>query len=155
VAGTPVAVARAAAAQEVLASRLDCAGESCQVTLSRIRGRDGALLWLRGFTVPRAQPFLLTETVAGYLQRAYPDRPPRAGPRSFEVRPADFEDYLRLRQEVDSRREGWSDDRLLRQVRALHDGSPRFVEGYVLEAELLRLRFAAGRAASDLDDALA
>jgi Flp pilus assembly protein TadD len=97
----------------------------------------------------------LTETVEGYLKQAYPDRAARAGAAGFEVRPADYEEYLRLRREIDSRKEGWTDDQILARIRALHQGSPRFLEAYTLEAELLRFRFGARRDGGDLEAAFA
>jgi serine/threonine-protein kinase len=155
VAGTPVKLARAVAAEEVLTSRLDCSAESCQVALARVRGRDGALLWTQSFTVARTQPYLMTETVEGYLKRAYPDRPPRPGTAGFAVQPKDYEEYLRLQAELVAPGPGWSDERFLSRLRALHASSPSFLEAYVLEADALRQRFGARRDAADLDAAFA
>src|SRR5258706_7663563 len=77
--GSPVQVARSVAADEVVASRLDCRPEACRITLDRIRGRDGALLWSESFEVPADDPYLAARAAATQLLRGYPERSPRRG----------------------------------------------------------------------------
>jgi serine/threonine-protein kinase len=153
--GTPVAVARAVAADEVLTGRLDCGANACQVALNRVRGRDGSLLWTQSFEIPLDRPFLMAEAVQGYLHQGYPDRAPRPGLSGLEVRAEDYQEYLRVRREFDRKERGLSLDALLDRAAAIQQGSPRFLEAYVLQAEILRQRFGAGRNPADLGRAFA
>ncbi|MFL6194735.1 MAG: protein kinase domain-containing protein [Thermoanaerobaculia bacterium] len=154
VAGSPVQVARAVAADEVLTSRLDCGAEACQVTLSRVHEHDGRLLWTRSFEAAIDRPHLLAEAVQGYLQEAYPGRDARPGLSELEVGAEPYQEYLRVRREVDRKEKGLSLDVLLDRAAAIQRRSPRFLEAYVLEAEILRQRFGAGRNPADLDRAM-
>jgi eukaryotic-like serine/threonine-protein kinase len=149
--GTPVTVARAVAADEVLTGRLDCGASACQASLSRIQGRDGSLLWTQSFEVPLDRPYLLAEAVQGYLQQGYPDHGARPGISGLQVRAEDYQEYLRVRRDLESRVRGASLDALLARAAAIQRQSPRFLEAYVLQADILRQRFGAGRAPADLD----
>jgi Flp pilus assembly protein TadD len=153
--GPPRTVARAVAADEVLTSRLHCNAASCQVTLSRVGGKDGRLLWTQSFEAPVDQPYLIAEAVTGHLRQAYPDRGWRRGAPELDVRPADYASYLGLRAELDSRRQDLSLDSLLRRLAPVERGSPRFLEARILEAEILRLRFNLRRDPADLGAATA
>jgi serine/threonine-protein kinase len=153
--GTPVAVAKAVVADEVLTARVACGANSCQASLSRIRGRDGILLWTQSFEIPIDRPFLMAEAVQGYLQQGYPEHALRSGLSGLEVQAADYQDYLRVRGEFDRKERGLSLDALLDRAAAIERRSPRFLEAYVLQAEILRQRFGAGRNPADLDRAFA
>jgi serine/threonine-protein kinase len=153
--GTPVAVARAVAADEVLTGRVACGANTCQASLSRIRGRDGILLWTQSFEIPSDRPYLMAEAVQSYLQQGYPEHALRPGLSGLEVRAEDYQDYLRVRGELDRRERGLSLDALLDRAAAIERKSPRFLEAYVLQAEILRQRFGAGRNPADLDRAFA
>jgi tetratricopeptide (TPR) repeat protein len=148
--GTPVAVARAVAADEVLTGRLDCGAASCQASLSRIRGRDGSLLWTQSFEVPLDRPYLMAEAVQSYLQQGYPDHG-RREISGLEVRAEDYQEFLRVRGDLDRKERGLSIDALLDRAAAIQRRSPRFLEAYVLQADILRQRFGAGREPADLD----
>ncbi len=150
VAGAPRELARATAADEVLASTLACAGSGCRIELRRVRGSDGVLLWTAGFEVPLHQPLLLAEAIEGQLKKSYPERRRRPGLAALEVRPADYARYVTLRRELDSRRADLSIDALLVEVAAIRQGSPRFVETAILEADARRYRYAARRDPQDL-----
>ncbi len=150
VTGTPRELARATAADEVIASTLSCTGPGCRIELRRVRGSDGVLLWTTGFEVPHHQPLLLAEAITGQLKKGYPERRRRAGLAALEVRPADYARYVELRRELDSRRADLSIDALLSAVAAIRRGSPRFVEAAILEADARRYRYAARRDPEDL-----
>jgi serine/threonine-protein kinase len=147
--GSPVQVARAVAADEIVASRLDCRPEACRITLDRIRGRDGALLWSESFEVPAEEPYLAARAAATRLRRAYPDHPVRAGVPEVEVRSQDFAELLRLRQRFDSRREA-SLDPILDELAKIRGRSPRFLDAYLFEADVARYKFIASRHPEDL-----
>ncbi|HYX22703.1 MAG TPA: protein kinase [Thermoanaerobaculia bacterium] len=151
--GSPTQVARAVAADELVASRLDCRPESCRITLDRIRGRDGALLWSsESFEVPTDDVYLAARAAANQLRRAYPEHPVRHGMPEVEVNSQDFAALLRLRQRFDSRREA-SLDPILDDLAKIRGRSPRFLEAYLLEADVARYKFAASRHPEDLQRA--
>ena len=151
--GSPVQVARAVAADEVVASRLDCRPEACRITLDRIRGRDGALLWSESFEVPTDDPYLAARAAATQLLRGYPDRSVRQGAPKMDVSSKDFSEYLRLRQRFEARKEPtW--DPILDGLAAIRGRSPLFLDVYLTEAEVARYKFSATRHAEDLDRAL-
>lgn len=155
VSGPPVVVARAVAADEVFASRLDCGTEICRITLSRILGQDGRLLWTQGFEAPVDQPYLVAEAVQVHLRNGYPDREAPGSLPEFDVHASDYEEYLRLRRELDRKEKGLSLDALLDRLGEIRRRSPRFLEAQILEADVLRQRFGAGRDPADLDRAFA
>jgi len=153
IAGTPLAVARSVAADEVVAARLDCDATTCRVGLSRIAGKDGRLLWTESFEAPTGDPYLLAEAVAGHLRHGYPDRRPRRGAAPLEVRAEDYREYLGLRRALEGHELPLP--ALLARLTALEERSPRFVEGAVLEADIRRVRFVDRRDPEDLDGAFA
>ncbi len=170
--GPPIAMARAAAASEVITARLSCQQDSCEVTLSRVAGRDGSLLWTQSLETPAAEPYLLAAAAEGYVRKEYAARGRRAGAPSLAVTPHDFKAYLALRRDLmpEGRADGAGAeggtgaadgtggtlrlDAGLDRIAALRTGSPRFLEGALLQAELLRRRFGAGRDPADLGRAL-
>jgi tetratricopeptide (TPR) repeat protein len=155
VGGSPVAVARATAADEVVTARLDCNSATCRIVLNRILGRNGALLWTQGFEAPMGQPYLLAETVTSTLRHGYSERARGNDASSLGVSAAGYAEYLRLDDEVLRRRQGLPLDALISRVRLLRQRSPRFLEAPILEASLLRQRFGASRNRADLDAAAA
>ncbi len=145
-------LARSTGADEVLMARLRCGPTVCQVSLSRVRGRDGALLDARTFSAPVEQPYLLPEAVLSNLRSAYPERPLRARTPSLDVREEDYEEYLRLAEEFDLRRgENVPAERILARLSEMQRSSPRFLEVPLLESYILLERFRYGRKPEDLD----
>ncbi|MES1211605.1 MAG: protein kinase, partial [Acidobacteriota bacterium] len=104
VAGPPAQVARATAADEVVAARLDCESAVCHVSLHRV-GTNGALLWAGSFAAPIDQPYLVSEAIAGQLGATYRDHHARHEAGELDVRPADYAEYLRLYRSFDLKRE--------------------------------------------------
>ncbi len=155
-AGTPPQVARAHAAEEVLTSRLACVRERCLISLQRVRGRDGKILWSsRSFSADADRPYLVEEAVEGYLAEAYAGFPRQAGAARLMVRPDDYVRYLRLRRDYDAKRtrQAPSPDDLIRELEALRASSPQFVEAYVFEAEVRQQRSKTRQDPADLDRA--
>ncbi|MEA2695128.1 MAG: eukaryotic-like serine/threonine-protein kinase [Acidobacteriota bacterium] len=151
VAGPPQVLARAVAADEVMTTRLDCQAEACQVTLRRILGRDGSLLWTTSFEAPVNEPFLLAEAAQEHLKSAYGDRPARRDALELAVRPDDYVGYLRLRAGFDGGRVKLAD--ALGEIGSIRASSPRFLEARTFEASLLRARFEDRRDPADLETA--
>jgi serine/threonine protein kinase/tetratricopeptide (TPR) repeat protein len=149
VAGSPVQVARAVAADEVISSRLVCRPEACRVSLNRLRGADGTVLWAESFELPTDDFHLLANAVTGQVQRAYSDHRPRAGSSDLEVSSEDLKTFLELRRRFDART-GVDLDALLAELASLRRRSPRFLDAYLLEANVARHRFNDSRDAQDL-----
>jgi tetratricopeptide (TPR) repeat protein len=152
IAGPPAAVARAAAADEVLTAHLDCNQANCQITVSRVLG-NGSVRWMESFEAPMGKPFLLVEAVTAPLRLLYRDRVWREEVSPLQVSAADYEEYLRLDDEATHHRQAIPLNELISRTRRLQQRAPRFLEPLYLEAVLLRQRFKAGRDRADLDAA--
>lgn len=136
--GPPAAVARAVAAGEVVASTADCAGDSCRVSLRRLGGLDGRVLWTEALEVPSSRPRLFADAVAAALRQGYGDRRLRVPRLELEIQEQDYLTYLDLRGRLT--REGASDE-VLALLQALRTRAPSFVEAYALEAKVARRRY--------------
>lgn len=151
---SPRSLAHALAADEVLASRLDCGEQECRVTVTRLLGSDGRLLWTESFEAPLEDPRLLATAARAALRRGYAGHGLRPGAPDLDVRIPDYARFLRLAEAVRSGDGGSAAvDRLLAALEAVRRGSPRFLEAYLLEAEVVRNRFFDSRDPADLDRA--
>lgn len=137
----PVALARALAADEVLTSRLECEGVSCQVTLKRLGGESGQPLWTQGLTVDPEGLVSLSQAVVEHLRSGYPDRGLRPGVPDLEVLPEDYRQFLRLKERFDARAPGTSLADIREELERLQRSSPRFIPPYLLQAGLEALLF--------------
>jgi len=133
-AASPMEAARTAAADEVLAVALEPQGaEGARVSLRRVQGLDGRVLWTGSFPVPVSGEDrdlrLLADAVAVHLRRAYAERSLRPGTTALEVDDRDYAELLRIKERVDSGGVPLEPelDRLERIVRS----SPRFLEGHL------------------------
>jgi serine/threonine-protein kinase len=136
--GSPVAVARAVAAGEVIISRADCTGDLCQVTLQRLGGRDGRVLGSEALTVPSSSPKLFADSVAAALRHVYGDRRLRVARLGLEIQDEDYRAFFDLKQQTT--REGASDDALAR-LEALRKKAPAFLETGSFEARVALRRY--------------
>ena len=96
--GSPMAVARAVAAGEVIASRADCAGDLCQVSLQRLDGRDGRVLWSEALPVPSSSPRLFADSVAAALRHVYGERRLRVARLGLEIQDEDYRTFFDLQR---------------------------------------------------------
>ncbi len=140
VSGSPVQVAKAVGADEVVTSRLECRAEACRIVLNRLRGEDGAVLWADSFEVPTDDFFLIASAVTSQVQRAYQDYPVRRGHLELEVDSDDLKRFTRLRQRFDSRSETDLGP-LLAELETIRARRPRFLDAFLLEADIARHRF--------------
>jgi serine/threonine-protein kinase len=156
-AASPRSLARRLAADEVVVPRLDCAGRLCRLSVSRLRAGDGRLLWSETVEVPVDDLGLIATAVGGALRRGYDGIAPRLGVSGPgpdpDVSRADWERYVRLDRSFWEHRTGASPPRLLEQAEALRRAAPRFLEVYLLEANLASLRFFDSRSPDDLERA--
>jgi tetratricopeptide (TPR) repeat protein len=136
--GPPAAVAGAVAAGEVIASRADCAGDFCQVSLQRLSGEDGRVLWAEALKVPSSHPRLFADAVASTLRQGYGDRRLRVASLELEIPENDYQSFLDLKQRI--AKEGASDE-ILARLEELRTRAPSFIEAYALEAKVARRRY--------------
>jgi serine/threonine protein kinase/tetratricopeptide (TPR) repeat protein len=137
--GLPAAVARAVAADEVVSTKLDCAAGNCRVSLARIRGRDGTVLWAEHFDIPSDDLSVAAASVVTQIRQAYSDRSPRRGAFVSEASDQELRELLTLRRRFESRQEATLDD-ILQRLKALRERAPRFLEVYLLEIEVARFQ---------------
>lgn len=149
--GTPMAVARALSADEVVATTLECRRQGCRAFLSRVRGRDGRVVWAGELEVPVDDFYIAASAVESQIRGAYPDRTVRSGSPAVEATSADIKELLELRRRFDSRQA--SLDSLLAALQDLRRRAPRFLDVYLLEMDVARFRFFSSRDPKDLDRA--
>jgi len=149
--GSPRQVARAVAADELVTARLDCRPELCRISLNRLRGADGRVLWAGSVEVATDDFAAVAGAVTRMLQGGYAGRRLREGAAALDVRGPDLEEFLRLRRELGAPLA--VQEPLLQKLAAVRQSSPRFLDAYLLEAEADRFRFFHSRDAADLDQA--
>ena len=147
-------VARALSADELIATRLACRDEVCQITLQRIRGADANLLDSASLSVRTDDPLLAARAVAAQVRSFYPGRKTRSGVGDLAVSSRDFAAFLRLSSRFRERRDA-DLGILLDEVGSLSSRAPQFLEARLLESEIARQRFAQSRDPADLERALA
>ncbi len=151
VTGSPRQVARALSAGEVITSRLDCRPETCRVSLNRLRGADGSVLWAESLEVPTDDFFLLSQAVTGQIRRGFGDLRPRKSFTALEASGRDVREVLALRRGFDD--QSIPLEQVLEDLEDIRRRSPRFLEVYLLESDVLRHRFWTSRRREDLDRA--
>lgn len=149
----PAAMARTAAADEVLSTAVEPAGNLARVTLRRLRGSDGRLLWTESFqvTAEPAELPILAEAVALHLRRGYAGHPPRPGVPYLEVRDEDYAAYLALEQRLAAGRTPAEPE--LAKSEEIVRGSPRFLAGLVRAGSMAYTLYLSTKEARYLDRA--
>ena len=142
--GPASTIARAVAARELIASRLDCRTTTCRLTLRRIRGADGALVGSESQDLPIEDLALASHAVASQMSRLFSDRKARPGSPELGAGSAELADLLRLRRDLDAPT-GPDIQSLLARAAALRERAPRFIDVYLLEADAERLAFVRSR----------
>jgi len=133
--GSPVAVARAVAAGEVIAARADCAGDQCQISLRRLAGADGRVLWTEALQLPPSRPRLFADAVAVALRQGYAGRDLRVPRLELETGEEDYRTYLDLRRQAG---DPAAYQEVMDRLGALRNKAPDFLEIYSLEANVAR-----------------
>ncbi|MFP5288494.1 MAG: protein kinase domain-containing protein, partial [Thermoanaerobaculia bacterium] len=155
-AATPVEVARAAAAGEVIALGLERQGTGARASLRRFSGDDGRVLWTASFPVPAGSGDrdlrLLADAVAVQLRRAYPDRRLRPGVPELAVSDRAYAELLRVKDRIDRGSTDLQPE--LAKLDAVVRDSPRFLEGHLLLADVAQSLFKAKRKPADLERGL-
>jgi serine/threonine-protein kinase len=146
-------MARATAADEVLLAAIERQGRMGRVSLRRIRGSDGAVLWTDAFDVP-ADPEglrLLADVLGIRLRRAYPDHRPRPGTPEIDVRDEDYAAFLEVKQRVDSGQVLLEPE--IARLEGIARRSPRFLEAQLLASRISLSLFRSTREPAHLDRA--
>ena len=145
-AASPVAAARAAAAGEVLSTTVEGEGTlGGRVTLRRIQGSDGRVLWTESFPVP-TEPRdlrLLADAVTVHLRRGYAGRRLRSGTPELAVRDEDYAELLRIKQRSDAGAAPSQSE--LDRLEAVVRGSPQLLEAHLQLAGMARSLFRSTR----------
>ncbi len=141
-AGTdPKAIARAVAASEVVTTDLERHGATVQVTLRRLRGDDGAVLWSSTFSVPADDLALISDAVAAHLRQAYPKLKRRQAGRAQPPSPQALTEYLHLLRQYQTPPTGVTSEQTLDALEHLREASPRFLLPYLTAASIARYLF--------------
>ncbi len=149
----PTRLATTTAADEVLSAVLNCRPQSCQVTLMRLRGKDGTIVSSQLFDVPTDDLQVLTSAVLSFVRTAYDEFPTR-GDAPLDVRPDDYVEFLRLDRSFREKDRRLPVDQLLESLYSIQRTSPRFPSAYRLAADILRYRFHDSRDPADLERAV-
>ena len=152
---TAVDMARVAAADEVLAATLEPAGALGRITLRRIRGGDGRVLWSDTFDAPIAEPDLrlLADAVGIRLRRGFSEHPPRAGAPPLDVGNEEYAAFLASKLRLTSGQSPPGPE--LARLERIAERSPRFPEARLLAADVALSLFQSTRDAAYRDRALA
>jgi serine/threonine-protein kinase len=135
--GTPMDVARAVAADEVLTLTVEPSGpREAFVSLRRVRARDGGVLWTERIALPtsRDSALLLAEGASAAVRRGYPRQEVRDGTPDLEVTVQDYAEFVEIWQRLQGGRVAWAPE--LARLEAVASGSPRFLEVHLQVATL-------------------
>lgn len=135
-------IARQVGASTLLTSELECRAQSCRISLHRV-GADGALTWADSFEVPREELRLLAAAVETYTRQAFDRYRQRRDAPQLAAGDEELRIFLELHRRAE--RENEPPDQLLAQLRDLRQRQPRFLEAYLLEADVARRAFHASR----------
>lgn len=136
--GNPVALARAVAADETLATTIAGQGPTRTISLRRIRRRGGTVAAAETFPVPAApeDAVVLANGVAAALRRTFPGYPVRPGTPDLEVSAESYAAFLEVKERIDSGQVAWEPE--LERLEAIAEGEPRFLEAQLLAARVAR-----------------
>ncbi|HSF43904.1 MAG TPA: protein kinase [Thermoanaerobaculia bacterium] len=133
--GTPAEIARAVAAGEIVASQAECAGDLCQVSLRRLDGRDGRILWSAPLRLPFYDPRLFANAVAASLRQGYAEHGLRVPRLELEIGEEDYRAFLALRVSLAA---AGDPAEILTRLGELRQRTPGFLDACVLEAKVAR-----------------
>ncbi len=152
---SPVEMARSAAVDEVVVSTLEKAGNLGRITLRRIQGSDGRVLWTDSFDASMEAEDLraLANAVGIHLRRGYPGRRQRTGTFLPDVRDEDYATFLKIKQRVDAG--GLPSEADLVSLGEAAQQSPPFLEARILAAQISWTLFQSTKETAYRDRALA
>jgi serine/threonine-protein kinase len=147
---SPVRMARATAADEVLTSEIRRVGTIAQITLSRLQGTDARVLRTQVFRVSADAENLrsVAEAVASKIKNLYPGYHLGSDVPDLDVRDEDYAAFLEIKQRIDSGSAPLDPE--LRKLQGIVHSSPRFLEAYILAARLANHLFRTRGEVTDL-----
>jgi eukaryotic-like serine/threonine-protein kinase len=150
---SPTELARSSAADEVLLASVAREGEMARVSLKRVQGSDGRVLWAQTFQVPAGPRdlALMADAVRVHLRHGYPDHSPRQGTPDLEARGEDYAAFLEVKRRVDSGKTSWEPE--LERIESVVQTSPRFLEAWLLGSRVALNLFQTNRDTAYLDRA--
>lgn len=149
-AGTPVEIGHRVAADEVLASKLDCQDSPiCQVTLERVDLLKNRIVWAQTFEIASDDPHALATATIAHTRQGYSDRRLRPGAVELRVRAEDYAEFVKLYNRDRSALADVPREDLLNELEDLRNSSPYFVEVHLLEASIYIRQYGKSR---DLED---
>ncbi len=152
--GSPTRVAQAVAADELITSSFTCHIGTCWVELNRVRGGDGSVTWNDQTQVPLDGPLVAARAISVLLLRGYPDRSQRSGSAKLNVSREDYAAFLEVKRIVDEGSGTAERSKLLEQLEAIRNSSDRFLDAYLLGAELALRQFHELREPAAIEEAL-
>lgn len=135
--GTPMDVARAVAADEVLTLTVEPSGpREAFVSLRRVRAKDGGVIWTERIALPtsRDSALLLAEGISAAARRGYPRQQVRDGTPDLEVTAQDYAEFVEIWQRLQAGRGAWAPE--LPRLEQIAARSPRFLEVHLQVATL-------------------
>ena len=131
------------AVDEIAQTRLRCSAKTCRVFVTRISAEDGRTLWGQSFSIHPDHPLRISVSIAEQTRAAFSKHKVRDGFPDLEVRPEDYALYLELLDRV-RRRDGDLAE-IASVLEPVQRSSPRFVEAFLLSADIARARFVESR----------
>ncbi|HYO12597.1 MAG TPA: serine/threonine-protein kinase, partial [Thermoanaerobaculia bacterium] len=147
--------AKSLAADEVLVATVEGAGNLGRVTLRRVAGSEGRVLWTDAFdiSVEARDLRFLADAVGSRLSRGYPDRELREESLELGARDEDYTAFLEIKRRVDSGKAQLEAE--LARLEGILRTSPRFLQAWIMAAALSQTLFESTREISYRDRALA
>lgn len=131
---TPLALARALAADEALVATLTARPEEWQVSLRRLRTADSTVVWADDLTVARRPSLALSDALAARLPGAFPAHRPRESRRRSEIGPEAYAEFLELSRIFRATHaRGMEPQEYARRLDGLLGRAPRFLDASLLD----------------------
>lgn len=137
--GSPIDVARASGASEVVTAQLNCKVEGCVARMARLRGADGTVLWTEAFQFPLEDFHNLASAGSIQLRSGYGDLKTREGASTLDVSGDVFRAFSAVLTDYRKRQAPLPD--LLARLAAIEKEAPTFIEAPLLTSEILRRNF--------------
>ncbi len=152
--GSPAEIARAVAADEVVAVTASPSGLTAHLELRRLRGADGSLVRTVALDLPTDSLGLAVDTVAAQFGSLFPrHRPDPDVVLSHADHPEDLRRFLEAEHLLDTSPPGIDKDAILAELRSVRTSSPKLLDCYTAEVSCARSLYRTIRDARHLEQA--